>query len=55
MRDGMNRAERRQQSKSDEKLLARGIDPAAQDAEPIAAMARLTAELLETAKAEKNL
>ncbi len=51
----MNRAERRQQTKNDERILARGIDPASQDAAPMAAMARQLHEHLEQAKHHANI
>ena len=51
----MNRAERRQQTRNDEKILARGIDPASQDAAATAAMARQLHGLLDRAKQEANV
>ncbi len=51
----MNRAERRQRAKEDEKTLAGGIDPEAQGPEQTAAMARRLHALLEQAKRNKNI
>jgi hypothetical protein len=51
----MNRAERRQQAKEDAKRLVHGIDPRAQDAEPVAAMARQLLTLFEEAKDAGNI
>jgi len=51
----MNRAERRRQTKDDEKRLKGGIDPESSDPEPTAAMARQMHALFETAKDEKNI
>src|SRR5262245_39323476 len=51
----MNRAERRRQSKDDDRRLKSGIDPESSDPEPVAAMARHMHALLETAKRDKNI
>jgi hypothetical protein len=51
----MNRAERKQQAKEDEKTLAQGLDPLSQDPGPLAAMARQIYALLERAKRDRNI
>jgi Fe-S-cluster containining protein len=51
----LNRAERKRQTKEDEKLLARGIDPKSTSANATVAMARQLYALLERAKEEGNL
>src|SRR6266850_6013869 len=51
----MNRAERRRQTKDDEKRLKGGSGPESSDPEPTAAMARQMHALFETAKVDKNI
>jgi Fe-S-cluster containining protein len=51
----LNRKERKRQSKEDEKLVARGIDPKATSADSAVAMARQLHALLEGAKKEGNV
>jgi Fe-S-cluster containining protein len=51
----MNRAERKRQSKDDERTLARGLDPQSQHPEPVAAMARQMSALFERARRDRNI
>jgi Fe-S-cluster containining protein len=51
----MNRAERRRQTKDDERRLKDGIDPESSNPGPTAAMARHMHALFETAKGEKDI
>jgi hypothetical protein len=51
----MNRAERKQLAKDDEKTLAQGLDPRSQDPRSIAAMARQMHVLFERAKRDHNI
>jgi Putative zinc- or iron-chelating domain len=51
----MNRAERRRKSKDDERQIKAGIDADSSDPAGTAAMTRLMSELLETARAERNI
>jgi Fe-S-cluster containining protein len=51
----MDRAGRKRQAKDDEAKLARGLDPASADPEPVAAMARRMHELLLRARKEADI